>query len=53
MFPLSGFSRRFRLLAFVAMAITGSLEQCGLRVFLHDYSRADGIARLLNDDSRL
>lgn len=36
---LSGFSRGFRLLALVAMATIASLEQCGLRVFLRDYSR--------------
>ena len=36
---LSGFSRDFRLLALVAMATIASLEQCGLRVFLRDYSR--------------
>jgi len=36
---LSGFSRGLRLLALVAMATIASLEQCGLRVFLRDYSR--------------
>src|SRR4029453_13337352 len=39
MFRFSGFSRDFRLFAFMAMAITRLLPQGGLRVFLRDYSR--------------